>query len=89
MTYYYDEDGKEYIKEGVYKLCAFKESKIGQPRCKILSKSGSLFKKDLSLKDKNKDGWRLIEVNEECFSLYLEYLKKGSEFRYYEALRKV
>ena len=88
MTYY-DENGKEYKSEGKFKVCGCKEQIEKSARYKVLGKSGSLFKKDLSLREKNKDGWRLIEVAEDCFNLYIEYLKTGSEFRYYEAYRKV
>ena len=92
----YDENGKGWDVEipvnnnGEFRACATKEvGELKQPKYKVLGKSGSLYKKDLSLKDKNKEGWRLISVSEECFNLYIEYLTKGVEFRYYEALRKV
>lgn len=96
MTYY-DENGKEIIinKDPKFgdkiqgRICAYRG--VGEKNiiCKVLSRSGYLFKKDLSLKDKNREEWKLINVNENCFALYLEYLKTGAEFRYYEALRQI
>ena len=71
------------------RICAYKGVGEKNITCKVLSKSGYLFKKDLPLKDKNREEWKLINVNENCFNLYLEYLKTGAEFRYYEALRQI
>lgn len=55
---------------------------------KVLGKSGRLYKKDISIRDK-KEGWRLVSVNQDCFQLYLEYLKTNKEYRYNEATRKL
>lgn len=53
---------------------------------RVLVKSGRLYKKDFSLRDK-REGWTLRDVTETCFNMYIEYLKTNFEHRYYEALR--
>lgn len=91
MTLYYDENGKEYDVEPLVKVVA-KKSINKQDKLElyhILCKSGQLYKLDLNLRDKQKDGWRFIQVNQETFNYYYLYLTKHDEFVYYKAQRQI
>ena len=83
----YDESGCV-CNEKVNKVVAREEVFEDKVFYKVLGKSGRLYKKDVSVRDK-KEGWRLVSVNQDCFQLYLEYLKTNKEYRYNEATRKL
>lgn len=88
MITYYDETGKALKKKPSFYPAYHSKSKEIDAAY-LLVRNGVLYKPDLTEREKAKEGWKYVPVDNTILQVYLRYLETREENRYLIARRGI